>query len=108
MRHMTLEMQNEVGSRTTSGHSVHSMLTSYFIFLKLMQLYLSYEQMRMRAVGEWALDDDDEVEYNHRLESGETSGEGKQQDLVYYLAVSTFCLSLLLVFSTPFSNFYVF
>jgi hypothetical protein len=46
-----------------------------------------YVQMRMRASGEWALDEDDEVEYNNRLETGETSGEGKCQDLVYFLAV---------------------
>jgi hypothetical protein len=43
--------------------------------------------MNMRAAGEWALDEEDEMEYNHRLEVGETSGEHKRQDLVYFLAV---------------------
>jgi hypothetical protein len=43
--------------------------------------------MRMRASREWALDEDNEVEYNNRLETSETSGEGKRQDLVYFLAV---------------------
>jgi hypothetical protein len=44
-------------------------------------------QMKMHAEGEWAMDDADEREYNHRLETGETSGEEKRQDLVYFLAI---------------------
>jgi hypothetical protein len=43
--------------------------------------------MNMRATREWALDEEDEMEYNHRLEVGETSGELKRHDLVYFLEV---------------------
>jgi hypothetical protein len=43
--------------------------------------------MNMRATGERAMDEEDEMEYTHRLEVGETSGEQKRQDLVYFLVV---------------------
>jgi hypothetical protein len=43
--------------------------------------------MNMRGTGEWGMIDMDEVHYNAQLEVGETPGEGKQDDLVYYLAV---------------------
>jgi hypothetical protein len=46
-----------------------------------------HEQMHIRAVGEWALDDEDELQYNNHLETGETSRDEKRQDLVYVLAV---------------------
>jgi hypothetical protein len=34
-----------------------------------------------------AITDRDKNEYNANLEDGEASGDGKQQDLVYYLVV---------------------
>jgi hypothetical protein len=43
--------------------------------------------MTLREIGQWPLIDKDENEYNASLEDGETLGDGKQQDLVYYLAV---------------------
>lgn len=43
--------------------------------------------MALRVAGQWALSQADEDEYNASLEVGETSGEAKRDELVYYLAV---------------------
>jgi hypothetical protein len=43
--------------------------------------------MHLRAVGQWAMTDLDENAYNVQLEVGETAGDGKREDLVYYLTV---------------------
>jgi hypothetical protein len=43
--------------------------------------------MTLWETGQWPLIDLDENEYNVRLELGETAGDGKQEYLVYYLAV---------------------
>jgi hypothetical protein len=44
-------------------------------------------QMALRAAGQWPLTQIDENEYNVSLEVGETSGEAKRDEFVYYLAV---------------------
>jgi hypothetical protein len=50
-------------------------------------LRLAFLQMTLREAGQWPLTERDEQEYNTSLEVGETSGEAKREDLVYYLAV---------------------
>ena len=44
-------------------------------------------QLALRAVRQWLLSQADEDEYNASLEVGETNGEAKRDELVYYLAV---------------------
>ena len=43
--------------------------------------------MNRRGAGEWGMTEDDEMHYNANLEVGESPGDGKRDDLVYYLAV---------------------
>jgi hypothetical protein len=44
-------------------------------------------QVNLRAGGQWPMTDVDENAYNAHLEIGETAGDGKREELVYYLAV---------------------
>jgi hypothetical protein len=58
-----------------------TVLTRAYVFCK------KCLQMSLRARGEWALSEMDEATYNTDIQLGESPGDGKRQDLVYYLAV---------------------
>jgi hypothetical protein len=43
--------------------------------------------MHLRQVQQWGMSDIDEDVYDGQLQLGETAGDTKREDLVYYLAV---------------------
>jgi hypothetical protein len=43
--------------------------------------------MHLRATQQWAMSERDKNVYDTQLEVGETSGDIKRDDLVYYLAI---------------------
>jgi hypothetical protein len=44
-------------------------------------------QMALQVAGQWPLTQVDKNKYNASLKVGETSGEAKRDELIYYLAV---------------------
>jgi hypothetical protein len=68
-------------------HCTDKVTVHTFLWSPLLTVRIRLWQMALRATGQWPLTEADEDEYNAHLEAGETSGEAKQDDLVYYLAV---------------------